>query len=134
MRPRTPTPTTTVGHAIIGRDAELNALERFLDAVPHGPAVLVIEGEAGIGKTVLWLESVRAAQARAYRVLQARPAENEAQLSYAALADLLGGAADQNRTALPPPPRSARSRSRCSRPIQMKPRTLARSGRRSSGS
>ena len=54
------------------------------------PAALVVEGEAGIGKTTVWLEAVRLGEARAFRVLQARPAESEARLSYAALADLLG--------------------------------------------
>ena len=75
-------------HAIVGREAELEAVERFLDGVPSGPLALVVEGEAGIGKTTLWLEAVRAAEDRAYRVLQVRPAQSEAELSYVALADL----------------------------------------------
>lgn len=43
-----------------------------------GASALVIEGGAGIGKTTLWFEMVRAAGAGGYRVLQARPAESEA--------------------------------------------------------
>jgi predicted ATPase len=74
---------------------------RFLDDVHTGPVALVIEGEAGIGKTTVWLEAVRAAEERPIRVLQARPAESEAVLSYAALADLVGAAFDETRTALP---------------------------------
>jgi predicted ATPase len=61
----------------------------------------VIEGEAGIGKTTLWFDVLRAAEARGYRVLQARPAESEANLSYAVLADLVGAAFDETRAALP---------------------------------
>ena len=90
-----------VDSAIVGRDAELALVARFLDDVHTGPVALVIEGEAGIGKTTVWLEAVRAAEARPIRVLQARPAESEAALSYAALADLVGAAFDETRAALP---------------------------------
>lgn len=89
--------------AILGRETELEAVERFLEAVPAGPSALVIEGEAGIGKTTVWVEGVRVAAAHGYRVLQARPAESEATLSYAALADLVGDAFDEVRSALPAP-------------------------------
>src|SRR6186997_2774064 len=85
----------------VGREAELAAVERFLDRAPAGPYALFIEGEAGIGKTTIWLEAVRAAEARGIRVLKARPAESEASLSYAALADLVGPAFDELRDALP---------------------------------
>ena len=60
-----------------------------------------IEGEAGIGKTTVWLEAVRAGQARGFQVLELRPAESEAQLSYVGLADLLDGVFDATRAALP---------------------------------
>ena len=90
-------------HAIVGREAELEAVERFLDGVPSGPLALLFEGEAGIGKTTLWLVAVRAAEDRAYRVLQVRPAQSEAELSYVALADLLGEAFDSTRASLPAP-------------------------------
>lgn len=89
--------------AIVGRETELEAGERFLDGLSAGPAAFVIEGEAGIGKTTIWLAAKRSAQARSFRVIEARPAQNEASLSYAALADLLGDAFDETRTALPAP-------------------------------
>jgi DNA-binding CsgD family transcriptional regulator len=92
-----------VAGTVVGRDAELGLVDRFLDHVSPGPAALVIEGEAGIGKTTVWLEGITAAGARGFRVLQAHPAESEAKLSYAALADLVGGAFDQTRAALPAP-------------------------------
>jgi DNA-binding NarL/FixJ family response regulator len=91
-----------VENAIVGRKAELMAVERFLDDMPAGPAALVIEGEAGIGKTTLWHAGVRGAASRGIRVLEARPAESEAKLSYAALADLGGKAFDETRAELPP--------------------------------
>nr|MBA2384549.1 hypothetical protein [Actinomycetota bacterium] len=41
---------------IVGRDEELGALDGFLGReAAAGPAVLVLEGEAGIGKSRLWL-------------------------------------------------------------------------------
>jgi DNA-binding CsgD family transcriptional regulator len=90
-----------VANAIIGREAEIVAIERFLERARLGPAALVIEGEAGIGKTTVWGEAVRIAEAREFRVLHARPAESEAQLSYAALADLVGRVFEEARPALP---------------------------------
>ncbi len=67
----------------------------------------MIEGEAGIGKTTLWLEGVRIAEQREFRVLQAQPAESEALLSYAALTDLVGDAFGKTRGLLPPPQETA---------------------------
>jgi class 3 adenylate cyclase len=90
-----------VRHAIVGRDAEFEAVQRFLERLAAEPAALVVEGEAGIGKTTVWLEAIRQAEARAWRVLQARPAESEAQHSYAALADLLVDVFDELRFSLP---------------------------------
>ena len=56
--------------AIIGRERELAEVERLLDRAPGGPSALVIDGEAGIGKTTLWLAAVRSAGARGFRVFQ----------------------------------------------------------------
>jgi DNA-binding CsgD family transcriptional regulator len=96
-----------VEHGIIGREQELAAVGRLLDRARDGPAALVIDGEAGIGKTTVWLEALRAAEARGLRVLQARPAETEAKLSYSAVADLVGAAFDETEAELPPPQRRA---------------------------
>jgi hypothetical protein len=74
---------------LVGRERELGELAHFLDAIPHRPAAVLLEGEPGIGKTVLWQATVAEAQARGYRVLAARPAEAEATLSFAVLGHLL---------------------------------------------
>ena len=50
------------------------------------PSALVVEGDAGIGKTELWLA---ASTWRGFRVLSARPAPAESVMAYAALADML---------------------------------------------
>ncbi len=89
--------------SVIGRERELSAVNAFIESIPSGPRALLLEGEAGIGKTTVWLEAVRSAEDRGYRVLQARPAESEARLSYASLADLVGGAFDETRAVLPAP-------------------------------
>ena len=79
-----------MGDQIVGRDAELAAVERLLGALSDEPVALVVEGEAGIGKTTVWMEAIRLADARGVRVLRARPTQSEARLSFAALADLVG--------------------------------------------
>ena len=85
--------TATGLGALVGRDVELALLRAFLERRPEdGAAALVLEGEAGIGKTVLWQATTEAAHERGFRVLQARPSEAEQTLSFAALADLLGDA------------------------------------------
>ena len=49
---------------VIGRDEELGAVEAFLADVEQGPAALVLSGEAGIGKTILWEAGVEQAAER----------------------------------------------------------------------
>ena len=92
---------------VVGRDEELAAIARFLGEDPRPASALVLEGEAGIGKTTLWREATEQAAARAYLVLAARPAEADEQLSYAAVGDLLAGVLDQVLAELPAPQRSA---------------------------
>jgi ATP/maltotriose-dependent transcriptional regulator MalT len=88
---------------VIGREREIAVVSAFLDAEPRGPRALLVDGEAGIGKSTVWFEAVRLAGARGYRVLRARPAESEAKLSYATLADVAGPAFDEAREQLPHP-------------------------------
>ena len=75
--------------------------------VPAGAAVLVLEGEAGIGKTTLWAAAVEAARRRGYEVLTCRPADRESALAYSAMIDLLEREADEVLLALPPAQRRA---------------------------
>ena len=88
---------------MIGREREIAVVSVFLDSVRHGSRALLLLGVAGIGKSTVWFEAVRLAEARGYRVLRARPAESEARLSYTVLADLVGPAFDETRAALPAP-------------------------------
>jgi hypothetical protein len=70
---------------LLGRGRELGAVAAFLDGLPSGLSGLVLEGEAGIGKTSVWLAGVADAGARSYLVLSSRPTEAEATLSFAGL-------------------------------------------------
>ncbi len=87
--------------AILGRELELALVEGFLERLEDASAALIVEGEPGIGKTVLWREGLRRAQLRGVRILGAQPAESEARLSYAALGDLVGGVFDEATANLP---------------------------------
>ena len=92
---------------LFGRETELAHVSRLLEGIPSGPVALILGGEAGIGKSTLWLESLSQARARSYRVLFCRPDESEAKLSYAALGDLLEGVVEESLERLPSPQRSA---------------------------
>ena len=89
---------------IVGRDAELGRIRDFVDGAP---AALLLEGEAGIGKTTLWREGVRLAAERGAAVLSCRPASHETRLSFAGLADLVEPVLDELRADLPDPQRRA---------------------------
>jgi DNA-binding NarL/FixJ family response regulator len=72
---------------IVGRDAELEAIEHWLEN-PQ-PPTLLIEGEPGIGKTTLWRSTVARAKELRMQILVSTPTEAEARLPYSALADVV---------------------------------------------
>jgi DNA-binding CsgD family transcriptional regulator len=75
---------------VVNRPAELRSVAELLESAASGEvSSLVIEGEAGIGKTTLWLSATEQALGRGFQVLSARVAEAESGLAYAAVADLL---------------------------------------------
>lgn len=88
---------------VVGREAELRAVDAFLDSIDDGFSVLALEGEQGIGKTTIWRESIHRARGRGYSVLACRPGQAEAKLSFAALADLLEPVAPEKLRLLPEP-------------------------------
>jgi DNA-binding CsgD family transcriptional regulator len=93
--------------SVVGREPELEAIERLLDDARSRFRALVLEGEAGIGKTTVWREAVRRAQAAGFRVLACRPAQAEATLAYASLGDLFRPVGDDVLDGLPEPQRRA---------------------------
>ena len=92
---------------IVGREDELSVLRAFIGDVEEGPAALVLEGEAGIGKSTLWRAGVEQAGAEGFRVLSARPAEAERSLAHAGLGDLFDRVLEEVLPALAPPRRRA---------------------------
>jgi DNA-binding CsgD family transcriptional regulator len=93
---------TAPGRQIVGRDDELAAITRLLDSAKQLPGTVVLSGEAGIGKTSLWLAGIDAATAQGFRVLSARPSESETGLAFSGVSDLLAEAAGDALPHLPP--------------------------------
>ncbi len=77
---------------------------------PAEPAFLVLEGEAGIGKTTLWIEALEQARRRGFLVVSARGASTEVTLTFSALADLLADIDPAVIADLPPVQRLALER------------------------
>jgi AAA ATPase domain len=92
---------------IVGREEELASVHAFVDDVRRGPAALVLEGEAGVGKSTLWLAGVERARSRGLRVLSSRPAEAEHGLAHAGLGDLFEDVLDDVLDGLAAPRRRA---------------------------
>src|SRR6266566_2758002 len=95
------------GTEVVGREEELGALERFIDDIERLPAGLILEGEAGVGKTTLWRAAMRMAETKGHRVLATSGAAAETTLAFAGLGDLLGTVLNEVLPRLPTPQRSA---------------------------
>jgi DNA-binding CsgD family transcriptional regulator len=74
---------------VVGREVELESLREFVERISEASIGLVLEGEAGMGKTTLWRAGVDDADDDGVRVLQAQPVESETTLSYTGIGDLL---------------------------------------------
>ena len=72
---------------VIGRDDEQSTIAAWLAA--DRPSLLLIEGEAGIGKSTLWADAVARAAERGDHVLAWRAGEAERELAFAVLRTLL---------------------------------------------
>lgn len=79
----------------------------FLNAASSSFSALMLAGQAGIGKTTVWHEGRRQARERGWIVLSCRPAEAEAKLSFAAVADLLEPIDEATFEGLPGPQKEA---------------------------
>jgi DNA-binding CsgD family transcriptional regulator len=90
-----------------GREDELAALLDLLELPGELPAAAVLVGEAGIGKTTLWLAGIEAARERGYQVLSCRSVEAEARFSFVGLSDLIGAALADVLPQLPRPQQRA---------------------------
>ena len=90
---------------LLGRRRERDLLDRLLEGAGSGDGgVLLIHGEAGVGKTVLLEYAVETAQA--FRILRTAGVEAEMELPFAALQQLCSPILELNAR-LPPPQRDA---------------------------
>jgi DNA-binding CsgD family transcriptional regulator len=94
------------GTVVVGREAELEQIRTFVRGVADGSGALLIEGEAGVGKTTLW-HSGLASAGDGTTLLRCRPVQAEATLSFAGLGDLLGDVVGDVLPELPAPQRRA---------------------------
>jgi DNA-binding NarL/FixJ family response regulator len=89
------------------RSAEWGRVRDFAREIRGSPAALVIQGEAGAGKSTLWRAGVEVAAAAGHRLLRSEPTASEIDLSFAALSDLLAGVLPLAAEQIPGPPREA---------------------------
>ncbi len=75
--------------ALIGRDAELARLRALVDPPPAEGRVLILLGDAGMGKTVLLADAAEQARRAGLRVLSVTGIESEHDLAFAGLHQLL---------------------------------------------
>jgi DNA-binding CsgD family transcriptional regulator len=93
--------------AAVGRDAELAEVDLFLGQMTAASCALALEGDAGIGKTTIWQETVGRARGAGILVLACRPASAEAKLSFSGLSDMLATVQEPAFAALPDLQRNA---------------------------
>jgi DNA-binding CsgD family transcriptional regulator len=91
----------------VSRHTEAEAITNFLTLCCMKPAGLLFTGEAGIGKTTLWLSAVEQARTRGMHVLTARAVATESVMAYISLADLLSAVEASVLYELPGPQRLA---------------------------
>jgi len=89
---------------IVGREEELASIAAWLES---GRTAMVLDGEAGIGKSTLWAAGVSFARDQGARILESRPTEAERALAYVGLGDLIEGVAGEVLPALSTPRRHA---------------------------
>lgn len=90
-RPHEPAPAAPEP-PFVGRDDDLDAVLDAVDAAAEGGRFIVVEGEAGIGKTRLVDEAARIVRQAGRPVLVARAHEDEGGLSFNLVVEALRGA------------------------------------------
>jgi DNA-binding CsgD family transcriptional regulator len=96
-----------VTSSVVGRASELTVLEEFLARAADGPSAFLLNGPAGIGKTILWAAGCASASDRGYSVLTTTPSRSESSIPLTGFWDLFGGVDDELLEALPAPQRRA---------------------------
>jgi DNA-binding CsgD family transcriptional regulator len=91
---------------LVGRERELVELRELFER-PRGSCMVVLTGGPGVGKTTLWEAGIAAARESGFQELTARASGAEAELSFAALTDLLDGVELGSLGSVPTPQRRA---------------------------
>lgn len=73
----------------VKREREFVAIRDVLSRARDGPAGLVIDGDAGSGKTTLWRQAIEHGTEQGFHVIAARGSSSQVRFAYAAVADLL---------------------------------------------
>jgi DNA-binding CsgD family transcriptional regulator len=105
------------------RSAEWHRIRQFAVGIRGHPAALVIAGEAGAGKSVLWRAGVTAAAGAGHRVLRSEPSAVETDLPFAGLSDLLTEVLPKVADGIPGPQREALEVALLLRPAGAEPPT-----------
>ena len=92
-----------IAPGIVGRGAELAALQAFVADANAGVGCLVLEGPPGVGKSSLWEAAVASARERGITVLSCRPSSEEARFDFSGVADLFGDVPHSVLAGLPVP-------------------------------
>jgi hypothetical protein len=77
------------GRRLFGREAEIAVLDQVVARIPERGGVLVLRGDAGIGKTALLAVASAEASSRGVSVLRAVGAQSEIGMAFAGLHQLL---------------------------------------------
>ena len=93
-----------------GTETASDACAALLMRAAVEPAGLVLQGEAGIGKSTAWTNALQSAAEARFRVLSARASASEARLTFTVLADLLDGVEEPVLQQLPEVQRVALNR------------------------
>ena len=98
---------TGVTFVSIGLEDHLKAIDSSVAPERANTAALLFEGPSGIGKSSLWSEGVRRAEAAGCLVLSCRGAQTEVRLAFAGLTDLLSPIPSERFESLSTPQSSA---------------------------
>ncbi|MEV6734140.1 MULTISPECIES: AAA family ATPase [unclassified Streptomyces] len=89
------------GGPLVGRTADLDRIDAFLDGIARGGGPLLLLGEPGVGKTALVAAAASRASARGMRVAVTAGAEYRARLSYSGLGQLIEAAMAEHPAIVP---------------------------------
>jgi DNA-binding CsgD family transcriptional regulator len=80
---------------------EVDHVAALLSSAARGPAALLMEGEAGIGKTTAWLAAAEAARLAGFRVLSARASQDESRFVLGVASELIADVEPEVMSSLP---------------------------------